>query len=246
MTLSDMSPTPVTRHDFQAAEIWLLLQALGAVDPGLEIPAEVAANQAEVDTARAGLIQHGILQVDSTGEVSVAPEIEVLVRPSAFPYTVFVASVADKARQGKPTRMACFSLTPDAAVINWVDESNRHHYEGYDPQDFEACLWTHLTHLCDLEVKDPDPAQDNVGEADVQRYLEEMKQMVVLMAMSDVQSGEPIERAIGWFVSNGSAWIMAPNPTGEQVAPTRASRADIARTVSDLVQQAVPQPEPSL
>lgn len=239
MTLSVISPTPITRHDFHAAEIWLLLQTLGAVDSGLEIPPELAANQVEVETARANLIGQGILLVDSAGEVSVAPEIEVLVRPSAFPYTVFVASVADKARQGKPPRVACFSLTPDAAVINWVDESNQHHFEGYDPQDFEACMWNHLVHLCDLDVKEPGDLQASLSEADIQRHVEEMQQTVTLMAMNGVQTPEPAEYAVGWFVSNGYAWLMAKGETDEETAPTLAGQADIAKTISDLVRQAL-------
>ncbi len=240
MTLSIKSPTPVTRHDFQAAEIWLLLQALGAVDSGLEIPAEVAANQAEVDTARASLIQQGILLVDSTGEVSVAPEIEALVRPSAFPETVFIANITDNAKFGKLARVMCFGWTPETTTVNWVDEANTHHFEAYASVDIKEVVLSHLWGICNLDVDDPDPNLA-LSPAEVEREMEQMRQSVLLMAIQGVQSAEQTTRAIAWFVSGRRVWLMrnASREPSEQPSPVVASQAEIELAISELVEQAL-------
>jgi hypothetical protein len=239
MTTMETTHTETVHHIFHAPEIWVILQTLGAVAPGLEVPPEIASDPAAVRTAQANLLNQGKLLMDETGTLSLSPEIEALVRPAAYPETVFIANIADNAKTGKLARVMCFGWTPQALVVNWVDGSNDHHFESYDPQDVQGCIWNHLSYLCNLEVDDPDPARAALAPQELEQQVAGLKQTVMLMAINGIQAPQQTTQALGWFVSGRSAWFMQKNEQGEQVVLGLAGRDDLELAVSEFVEQAL-------
>jgi hypothetical protein len=129
---------------FHEPEIWLILPAVGPVPASPEVPPEMATDQNALAAAEANLSKQGSLLANAQGKHVAAPEITALVGAEAYPETVILASVADNAKFGNLARLTCFSWTPQATVINWVDLANDHHFESFAPGEAKACVWEHL------------------------------------------------------------------------------------------------------
>jgi len=212
---------------------------LGAVAPDLPVPPEITTDLRAMRAAQANLREQSVLQTAAGGALNLAPEIEALIRPAAYPTHVVVANISDNAKGGKLARIVCFNWTPEAMVVNWVDEVGDHHFESYASQDAQTCVWDHLSRLCDLNIEEPTAALANLTRDEAERLMKEMRQAVLLMAVSDVQSPQKVARALSWFVSGRHAWLMQKNDHGEQAVPRPTSQADLAHAVSELVDQTV-------
>jgi len=127
-------------------------------------------------------------------------------------------------------------------VVNWVDEANDHHFESYTPRDTQDVLVAHLFNLCDLDVDAPDPKQVPQNPTEMEKIMEQMKQMVMLMSVNGMQTPEQTPRALGWFVSGRQVWLMQKDEKGEPLVPKLASREDLKLAISGLVQQALADP----
>ncbi len=229
---------PIASRTFHAPEIWVILQTLGAVGSDWQVPPEIASKASAVRAAQTALRKRGLL-IEVQGEQRLAPPIEALVRPAVFPQIVFVANIADNATFGKLARVVCFGWTSTALAVNWVDETNEHHFELYAPEAARDVVVNHLFDVCALDVEDAPSMPENFGPREMEREMEQMRQSVMLMAASGIQSPEQASRAMGWFVSDRRAWLMQKDEQGAQLATRIASRADIASAVSDFVHQAV-------
>jgi len=240
MDTNTNSSTETVHHVFHAPEIWILLQSLGAVAPGLELPPELASDPGVVERARAALLVQGALVPDAEGRLSLDADIESLVWPVAYPDVVFVANIAHNPQAGQPAREMCFSWTPQALVLNWVDEASRdHHFESLGAEEAQDSIWDHLSHQCDLDLDDRDPEQADPTASEMEQAAGQMRQMVVLVAINRTQSIEQTTHALGWFVSGRHAWLMQKNGQGGELAPGLADQADIAQAVFEFVERAL-------
>src|SRR5687768_15110485 len=103
---------PQSRRVFHAPELWLILQALGSVPVGAAVPPEITTDPQAVAAAQARLQAQGLLSTGVQGQLSLAPEVEALVGPAAFPESVLIANITDTAGRGQTARLVCFSWTP--------------------------------------------------------------------------------------------------------------------------------------
>ena len=239
MELSDQSPAQPVQHIFRPPELWVILRTLGLVEPGLEAPPELAAEPKAVPAAQARLLQQGALRRDAAGRLTLAPELEALVRPAAYPETVFIATITDHTPAGPTEREACFSWTPEALVVNWVDETQDHHFAAYHPLEVHERLWDHLSRQCSLEVEEPDPRAPAVTSQAIEQGVEGMSQAVLLMAINRLQASEQTVQTLSWWVSGRTAWLLQKQ---EQSAPLRlspAGRADLETAVLQFIKEAL-------
>jgi hypothetical protein len=241
------TPTPTAQRVFHAAEIWWILQLLGAVTPEPNVPPEAGFDSQASTDALMALIGDGTLQMDAQRGVILTPETEALVRPPVFPDAVIVASVSDRGASDTPARIICFSRTAGtgstgSVVVNWVDEKGDHHFVAYPAQDAGPCVLLHLSKVCDLDIQAPGAESASAGQAapdgrsapdrqtapvgravptprEVERAAEQMKQAVSLTALKGVGSPEQTAHAAGWFISAGSAWLMPSQPIQPQQPP---------------------------
>jgi hypothetical protein len=235
---TDMLPsTPTASRAFHTPELWVLLRTLGVFAPGVALPPELA--PATVQAAEASLRQERALLSDAAGRLTLAPAIEALLRPAAYPETVFIASVTNQTQSEPVERQACFSWTPQAFVVNWVDDSQAHHFEAYQPQAVQNNLWDHLSRLCSLDVDEPDPAAAMLTSQAIEQGVEGMSQAVLLMAINRLQAPDQAAQALSWWVSGRSAWIMQKEPQSGPVMLTPAGRAGLQMAVMEFVKQAL-------
>lgn len=228
------TPTPTAQRVFHPPEVWLILQMLGAAPAEQEAPADAGFDDLAVNAAITTLLRGGVLRVDAQGAVSLSPEVDALVRPSAFPSAVIMANVTDRSTKDAPARTLCFCRADDTVTANWVDERGDHHFASYAVTDAGPCVLAHLAGACDLDVKGPDAGLPAPTPRDLARAAETMKQAVALTA---IKASGVSDQAAGWFISAGAAWLIQSRPTGADKAPRRASRNDIARAVIDLAEQ---------
>ena len=231
--------TPQSSRLLHPPEIWLVLQALGSVPVSAEAPPEITTDLRALAAARTHLLDQGLLLAGAQGRLEAAPEIEALVRPAAFPETVFMANIADTAGRGDTARLTCFSWTPAACVVNWVDAASDHHFERFAPQAAAECIWEHLASVCALDVDPPDLARPPLNPQEMQREIEQVRQTVLLTATQAVRSAHPISEALSWFVSGRRAWLMQNSDQGTAPAPHPAGIAELQQAVQALVARAL-------
>jgi hypothetical protein len=235
-------PKPHAQRTFSAPEIWLILQALGAVPAQAQASPEITTDPNALEAARGGLLRAGLLQAGAEGRLIATPGIEALVGPAAYPQAVIVVNVADSAQHGKTARLACVSWTPGATVVNWVDQAATHHFRSYSPWDTAACLWGYLTEWCALDVGQPDPAQPQLRPEAMEREIRQVRQTVLLMATRGLRTAGQDTRALSWLVSGQRAWLLQKNGQAGKSAPQPAGPAELQQAVSALAGWAVAGP----
>jgi hypothetical protein len=214
--------------------LWLILQILGAAPTVQQAPVDAGFDQLAVNNAITNLLRNGVLTADANGDVSLSAAVDALIRPSAFPSAVIMASVMDRSSQNAPSRILCFCRAGDTVTANWVDARGDHHFTSYAAKDAGACVLAHLSGACDFDVKAPDVKLPAPTPRDLARAAETMKQAVALTAINATGKSE---QAAGWFIAEGSAWLMQSRPAGSDKAPRRASRNDVARAVVELAEK---------
>jgi hypothetical protein len=222
---------------FHAPELWVILRTLGVFAPGTEAPPELG--RGAVRTAQAELLRRGAVLVDAEGRLSLAPEIDALVWPAAFPETVFIASVTDHTQAEPVEQQACFSWTKEALVVNWVDEAQDHHFAAYHPMEVQDTIWDHLSGWVELEVDEPDAAAANVTAEAIERSVEGLQRAVLLTAVSQLGAPEQTAQALSWWVSGRSAWLMQNSDPSGPVMLRPVGRGELGAAVFEFVEAAL-------
>jgi hypothetical protein len=237
-----MTRAQAVRRTLDVSELWVILRTLGVVASSVDAPPEIAS---AANAAQAKLLQQGLLLSDTAGRLTLAPDLDTLVRPAAFPENVFVASITDHTPSGSVEREVIFSWTPQALVVNWVDEADAHHFEAYQRLEVQDGVWDHLSRLCNLEVDEPDPAAALTSPA-IEASVEGMKQAVLLLAINRLQAPEQTAQALSWWVSGRAAWLLQKNEESGPVRLTPSGRAGLETAVSAFVQQAIRSGQPAV
>lgn len=235
-------PRPLASWVFSGAEVWLILKALGAVQPDLPAPPELAADADEVAVTEARLVQDHVLLPEPSGRFRLAADVEAVIRPAVAPARVWVLSIADPSRLGQPTRIVCFNWSPDTLIVNWVDAAAQHHFERHPVQDVPARVWGYITRFCDLNLLPPDGRDAESTVMSLERLLARTSQTVLLMAAGPGQPAAAAPSAMSWFISGRRAWLaVGAGPAGRSASPRPAGAEDIARAVAQFLSQSLPQ-----
>jgi len=228
--LNARNVVPVESRIFHGAEIWLILQALGAAPPEMVAPSELAPSADAVRLAEQSLIHQGVLGIDAKAGSRLSAEIDALIRPTAFPDTVCILNVTTRFTNSQDSQMVTFSHLSRSFVANWVDEDNNHHFELYSPGDVEHSIWKHLLRICDLDIEEPDGIDDQSDPSTIQQAIQQMKQTVLLMCIEPFWPLEQGQRALSWFISDRHAWLIERQAAIEQL-PKRVGRDTIMGAV---------------
>jgi len=237
---------PTASRIFTAPELWVILKALGAVAADTPIPPEITSDPVAVPLAQTDLLLAGVVDAGPYGKdpLQVSAEVEALVRPTVSPETVFMVSVTPNAKTNLPAKLVCFNWTPATLVVNWVDESNTHHFVAYAPEAAPEVVREQIQEMCDLDIADLTPARDSLTPKEVVNEMEQMKEAVLVMAIEGVQESEQSPHALGWFVSGRQGWLMQQGEPDDKPAPSMVSRAELVAALSEFVETVLaPVPE---
>lgn len=222
---------PIASSIFSGAEIWLILQQLGALAPETAVPPEIASSEAQLAEAKQLLTKRGDITSDPQGAIQLAAAAESLVRPAIFPETACVATIADASAQSDQPRLACFSSSGQNVVINWVDRAQQHHFHAYQRADAPVAIWQYLAHTCDLAIDDQ-PAS-GATPTEIERAKSQARQTVLLV---QVKLPEQLARALSWFVSDRAAWLIERQESAD-LPPRRVGQPALSQAVQTFVAQ---------
>lgn len=230
-------PEPASRYIFEPAEIWILLRIIGAFPLETPVPIEIAPNQQSLDDAQKRLFARNLLQIAADRSVQLTAGLASVIRSTTAPDSVIVANVADNSQFGSFTRTVCFSHTANAAVLNWVDDQNLHHFEAYSKHDEAYCLLAHLWQICNLNFEDVNENAAPPSASEFERELLQLRQTVLLMAIKGVREPEQETYATSWFVCDHRAWLIENPNSAEESLPMIADHSQIGMATLEMVER---------
>jgi len=233
------APWPIAQHAFRPPEIWIILKAMQVLVPHVETPPEFKGGKAGEAAIQKQLIEQGILKKSGRGRARLAPEVEALILPAVLPELALLVSVSRTVQAGGAAGLVCFNWTSGTVVVNWVDEHGDHHFEAYEPDDLQACVLEFLWRAGGMDVEEPAEVPEVPSAEAFERIAGRMTRMVSLLAVAGLRGEKQNSRALGWIVSDRSAWLMQAGAVGGEGVLSQVGAAQLALAVFDLVQQAL-------
>lgn len=233
-------PVLTAQFTFSGAEIWVILRLLGVVASGMPIPAELSSEQAAVQRAETALLNRGILLSNTTTPMTIAPTVRAVVQTTTSPETVLMATISDTVQSGKLERTVCCSFTAQETVINWVDEQQIHHFEAFAPTNRSTCLLSHLHQICNWNFGEAAITDAPPTTAEFEQEVKQMRQLVLIMAVTGVTEPQQETVALSWFVGKDHAWLIENRESAQETVQPVTDRSQIDLAILELVEKVLP------